>query len=277
MIIKYIIKAISIFTCLLPLSIFAQVGINTVSPAGIFHLDGKQDNTLPGGLTPAHTINDFIIDNNGNVGIGTIAPQARLDIQADTLYGAFRMVDGTQKSGRVLMADATGNAFWGMTKGGGGIMASLETPATYGGTTNVPITFHETTGVAATVSVSINLPGTYAFMLRWTAIYHNSAVTTITPTVSTDPPNFLVSKITFRLFINDPGTYLDSNAYDVQTQDISVTNGMPVSVYVPFTAKNINAGDLPVITIKPASANETFELVANDGISSTSAIMFYKL
>lgn len=275
--IKYIIKTISLLVCLLPLSLFAQVGINTITPAGIFHLDGKQDNTSPGGLIPAHTINDFIIDSNGNVGIGTITPQARLDIQADTLYGAFRMVDGTQKSGRVLMADSNGNAFWGMTKGGGGIMASLETPAIYGGTTNVPISFNETTGLAATTSISITLPGTYAFMIRWTAFYHNSTLTTTVPVIASDPRNFTTSKITFRLFINDPGTYLDSNAYDTQTHDISVTNGMPVSVYIPFTATNINAGDLPVITVKPASANENFEFVANDNISSTSAIMFYKL
>lgn len=275
MTIKYITRTICVFLYLLPLSIsFAQVGINTITPAGIFHLDGKQDNT---GTDPKRYTNDFVIDNKGNVGIGTTTPQARLDLQADTTYGAIRMVDGTQRPGRVFMADASGNAFWGMTKGGGGIMAMLETPATYGGITNTPITFHEESGLAATTSVSIKLPGTYAFMLRWTVVYHNSTLATTVPVTASDPRNFTTSKITFRLFINDPGTYLDSNAYDIQTQDISVTNGVPFSVYIPFTAKNINAGDLPVITVKPTSAAESFELIANDGITSTTALMFYKL
>lgn len=45
--------------------------------------------------------------NNGNVGIGTSSPTAKLDIA-----GNIKIADGTQGTGKVLTSDASGNATW---------------------------------------------------------------------------------------------------------------------------------------------------------------------
>ena len=55
--------------------LYAQVGINTQSPQGIFHVDSKGDTN---GAT--NVIDDILVDTNGNMGIGTITPQAKLHI-----------------------------------------------------------------------------------------------------------------------------------------------------------------------------------------------------
>lgn len=45
--------------------------------------------------------------DNGNVGIGTIIPNAKLEVA-----GSFKLVNGTQGADRVLTSDAAGNATW---------------------------------------------------------------------------------------------------------------------------------------------------------------------
>ncbi len=47
------------------------------------------------------------ISDNGNVGIGTTNPTAKLEV-----VGTFKIADGTQGAGKVLSSDAAGNATW---------------------------------------------------------------------------------------------------------------------------------------------------------------------
>lgn len=61
----------------------------------------------------------LVIDVNGNVGIGTASPGAKLDIA-----GNVRIADGTQGSGKVLISDAAGVASW-QTPGGSIITKKL--------------------------------------------------------------------------------------------------------------------------------------------------------
>jgi len=49
----------------------------------------------------------LFINNMGNVGVGTMDPTARLHVN-----GNLRLSDGTQAAGRILIADALGNASW---------------------------------------------------------------------------------------------------------------------------------------------------------------------
>lgn len=58
--------------------------------------------------------NYFYLGNNGNIGIGTNAPSAKLH-----LAGSFLLVDGSQGAGKVLTSDANGLASWQTPSGGG--------------------------------------------------------------------------------------------------------------------------------------------------------------
>ncbi len=80
----------------------AQIGINTDLPLNFFHID-SQGNTLGSN----NTIDDVSIDTSGNMGIGTIFPQARLDVS-----GNIKITDGTQNIDYGLVSDADGLASW---------------------------------------------------------------------------------------------------------------------------------------------------------------------
>ncbi|MET3535016.1 autotransporter outer membrane beta-barrel domain-containing protein [Chryseobacterium limigenitum] len=73
----FILGALSVF----PIAAQAQVGINTPNPQGAFHIDGAKDNNTTGVPTNAQQSNDFTVLNTGNVGIGTIAPNAALQFK----------------------------------------------------------------------------------------------------------------------------------------------------------------------------------------------------
>lgn len=73
---------LSIFS-LFSFSAFSQaVGVNTKYPLGIFHVDGKTDNAK-NKPTQTQQANDFIITIDGNVGIGTTTPDAKLHIVSE--------------------------------------------------------------------------------------------------------------------------------------------------------------------------------------------------
>lgn len=60
----------------------AQVGINTATPLGVFHIDGGKDNVAT--PTVAQQTNDFIVTSTGATGIGTtsVDTSAKLQINA---------------------------------------------------------------------------------------------------------------------------------------------------------------------------------------------------
>lgn len=60
----------------------SQVGINTSNPQKKFHVDGNRDNPATGIPNNIQTANDFTIDSNGNVGVGTITPLVKLDLRS---------------------------------------------------------------------------------------------------------------------------------------------------------------------------------------------------
>ena len=55
---------------------FAQVGINTPNPQGIFHVDSKNNNNQTGIPTAVQQADDFIITSNGSIAVGTTVPDA---------------------------------------------------------------------------------------------------------------------------------------------------------------------------------------------------------
>lgn len=61
----------------------SQIGIQTDFPRTLFHIDGAKDNpqNSTSTITAAQQQNDIVIDSNGRLGVGTISPEAKLDIE----------------------------------------------------------------------------------------------------------------------------------------------------------------------------------------------------
>lgn len=80
-----------------------NVGINTEDPQGVFHIvSGKEGNLN-------QEFDEFIVDSEGNVGIGTRTPKAKLEI-IGTKGQALRVKPaGVQSKGEIIASDAEGN------------------------------------------------------------------------------------------------------------------------------------------------------------------------
>ncbi|MEI7488588.1 MAG: fibrinogen-like YCDxxxxGGGW domain-containing protein [Chryseobacterium sp.] len=89
---------------------FAQVGVNTINPQGIFHVDGAKDNPTTGIPTSAQQINDVIVTSTGSIGSGTTSPTNKLHIKAATNPVRFEgLVSGSKASDSLLTVEpATG-------------------------------------------------------------------------------------------------------------------------------------------------------------------------
>ncbi|MCC9043625.1 hypothetical protein LNQ81_13170 [Myroides sp. M-43] len=85
----------------------AQVGINTTMPLHPFHVDAAQNNPFNTKPTDIEIKDDFVVTKEGRVGVGTIAPQATLEVN-----GSVRIVDGSEGKGKILMSDDSGLAKW---------------------------------------------------------------------------------------------------------------------------------------------------------------------
>lgn len=88
---------------LLSISARSQVGINTLDPKGIFHISH--------GSYSSDNKNDFIVSKEGNVGIGTIYPTAKVHIEKPNVK-SIRIVDGNEFNGAVLQSDSEGYGSW---------------------------------------------------------------------------------------------------------------------------------------------------------------------
>lgn len=89
--------------------IFAQsgkVGIGTNNPQQVLHIDAAK-NTVAG----ANISDDVVVTSQGYMGIGTVTPSKRLEIN-NTTPGAVKIVDGTQKQNAFLMSNANGVGSW---------------------------------------------------------------------------------------------------------------------------------------------------------------------
>lgn len=105
-------KLIYSATLLLSSLAFSQVGINTENPQATFHVDGLKDNPTTGTPTETEQLNDVVITENGQIGVGTIAPTAKIHTISTNEYDAFQMQDGNEGEGKFLASDENGRATW---------------------------------------------------------------------------------------------------------------------------------------------------------------------
>lgn len=94
-------------------SVFSQgVAINTQNSGSgtVFQIDAAGDNATS--VTATQALNDIVIMNTGNIGVGTVSPTNRLHVKTASGQGALRINDGTEKSGRVLYSQLDGTSVW---------------------------------------------------------------------------------------------------------------------------------------------------------------------
>lgn len=105
-----------VFSGLFLISIFAysqngKVGIGTKSPQQVLHIDAAKN--TPAGSTTSNVADDVVVTQQGYLGIGTVNPTKRLEIQSTTSKnGAVKIVDGTQQNNAFLQTDGNGLAQW---------------------------------------------------------------------------------------------------------------------------------------------------------------------
>lgn len=241
-----------VFCCCISVLAFAQVSINTNSPKGVFYIDGGADNST----TSANRFkNDVMVDSLGSLILGqATAPltgKAKIDITSDAAYGAFRMKDGGEGNGMVLLGDANGDAKWGMLKGSGGYKLSITAPST-------PML----SGSAYSVSFSngfnyipITQAGSYIVMIRMTVLYSGAA---------TRAGGY------FYLYKNA----ININALGEDSMEFysDCINGQNFSMYAVLRAENLVAGDKIYWVIRPVGSSVQWTLN-----TSLTTVFFYRV
>jgi len=145
--------------CLLAVSslAYSQVGINTPNPQGVLHVDGAKDNPETGTPTAAQQANDFTVTSTGDIGIGTTAPTAKLEVNSGTanISGLkfSQLTSATPISaGATIGVDATGNIVTVTGTSFTPVSGTVVAPAT----TNVPVN-----SIVNLVNFTLPTRGTY--------------------------------------------------------------------------------------------------------------------
>jgi hypothetical protein len=95
---------ITTYLILVTFNIQSQIGIKTESPqnGSVLHIDSKGDTS---GAT--NFLDDILINSQGQIGIGTFTPDAKVDIR-----GNIKITNGSQGKDRALVSDAIGRGTW---------------------------------------------------------------------------------------------------------------------------------------------------------------------
>jgi hypothetical protein len=205
------------------------------------------------------------IDSVGNVGIGTNNPSERLDVNGKTKTTTLQITSGAT-NGYVLTSDASGNASWEASTGGGsftggtinGLTASTISATTY---QNLPLDVNITGGTysAGTITFTNTTGGTF-----------NVTGITSTPIVNYTIYKVLLSfnsgTFTIDQLENTIGDGSNTNPNDIQWSNpgngvLSATKiGAFSSSNVMITVSNINSGGVPYICTAQKATNNVVQV-----------------
>lgn len=78
-------------------TVFAQgkVGVNTINPQAVLHVDGAKDNAATGLPSETQAANDFVVTDKGHVGINTTTPKTQFQINLPTSTRPFAVFKNT--------------------------------------------------------------------------------------------------------------------------------------------------------------------------------------
>lgn len=88
----------------------AQTGINTKNPQHPLHVDGRGDNPSNTAPNATQVLNDVVITNNGDIGIGLLIPNAKLDVNGNVRIANLPRLNTKPK--KVIVADDDGNLYY---------------------------------------------------------------------------------------------------------------------------------------------------------------------
>lgn len=89
-------------------NLFAQVGIQTSNPQGVFNIDAAKDNPATGTPTAAQLANDIIVTATGNTGIGVTLPTNKLHVSGTDPLRLQGITAGNTTTDRLMVADTNG-------------------------------------------------------------------------------------------------------------------------------------------------------------------------
>lgn len=104
------------------------VGVNTRNPQGVLHIDGVGNNPASGPVDDAAASDDVIINSSGQIGVGLLRPEAKIDLSSAAPGGAIRIRDGNQSAGKVLMCGEDGVGTWSQLATGSWFAALYDGP-----------------------------------------------------------------------------------------------------------------------------------------------------
>lgn len=106
---------IIIIGCIISQLGMAQIGVNTDNPKTLLHIDGRSSaattNPATGAVSALQASDDVVVTSDGRIGIGTLTPSAKVDILSSA-PGALRIIDGSERSFRMLVSDNNGVLSW---------------------------------------------------------------------------------------------------------------------------------------------------------------------
>ncbi len=229
----------------------AQVGINTTVPysKSVFHIDGKGNNVSAGTVSQAEAVDDIVIDNKGNMGVGTVNPTTKLHIDATQgSLKAIRIVDGSEGANKYLFSDFEGKVTWKPKPMPQGVVYYTKTPQTF------------TKGVFTKALVEVNsenntdiiIPyeGSYIITVRWWGSV------SIAETTTTGVYRIVPGELELHRKRNGISTRVDNTVIYTPVQDQGATGSSRMTFTTSLFASGLEAGDILEVYVRPTGPND---------------------